>query len=38
MLARQYVLVLETSEVQPAGRGIEKVANVVVGVLHGVLK
>jgi hypothetical protein len=38
MLARQYVLVPETSEVQPAGRGMEKVTNAVVGVLGGVLK
>jgi hypothetical protein len=38
MLARQYVLEPETSKVQPAGRGMEKVANAVVGMLRGVLK
>jgi len=31
-MARQYVLVSETSKVQPAGRGMEKLANAVFGV------
>jgi len=38
MLARQYVLEPETFKVEPAGRGMEKAANAVVGMLHGVLK